>query len=249
LDCHAHIAPDVTPAQIRSLDGAHIFAMTRTLAESSAAIRRTDPTLSWGIGAHPGRTDALAQWNPGECQRQLEQTFLVGEVGLDRQGPGEPQRNVFRALLELTAGARVILSIHSTGRHRDVLDLLRQIPQSGAILHWFTAETAIVEQARDLGCFFSVNAAMTDEQLMHIPPDRLLPETDFPSARPRTRATKPGDILHLEQRLSGLHDKPAQAIRASWYRNLGGLADQAKTTGRLPPRLRAAIDIGRRYAT
>ncbi|NEC91795.1 hypothetical protein [Streptomyces sp. SID12501] len=29
LDCHAHIAPDVTPAQIDALHGAVVFAVTR----------------------------------------------------------------------------------------------------------------------------------------------------------------------------------------------------------------------------
>ncbi|MEO3861036.1 TatD family hydrolase [Acrocarpospora sp. B8E8] len=225
-----------------------MFAMTRTLAESRVAVRRTDPTLSWGIGAHPGRADALAQWDRGECQRQLEHTFLVGEVGLDRQGSKETQRNVFRTVLEVTAEAGVLLSIHSTGRHGDVLDLLRQFPQRGAILHWFTAEAPFVERARDLHCFFSVNAAMTDEQLLRIPPDRMLPETDFPSSRRRTRATRPGDIMHLEQRLSGLLAKPADQIRASWYRNLGNLAEQAGASERLSPQLSVAIDIARGHS-
>jgi TatD DNase family protein len=205
--------------------------------------------LSWGIGVHPGRADALAQWDLDEFQRQLEHTFLVGEVGLDRQGSKDAQRTVFRAVLKATGEAGVLLSIHSTGRHGDVLDLLRQFPQSGAILHWFTAEAPLVERARDLHCFFSVNAAMTDEQLLRIPPDRMLPETDFPSSRRRTQATKPGDVTHLEQRLSGLLTKPADQIRASWYRNLGNLAEQAGANGKLPTQLSAAIDIARGHST
>jgi TatD DNase family protein len=248
LDCHAHIAPDVTAAQIRTLDGAFVFAMTRTLAESKASIRRSDKTLVWGIGAHPGRVDALSQWNPRECRRQLEQTVLVGEVGLDRSGHGESQLAVLRGILEITADAPALLSIHSTGRHREALDLLSEFPQRGAILHWFTAESPLVHRALDLGCYFSVNGAMTDEQLMRIPSDRLLPETDFPSARGRTRAAKPGDIHHLEQRLSVLWARSVEAVRATWYRNLGALADQAETISRIPAGLREAIDAGRRYA-
>ncbi|MDB4872608.1 MAG: hypothetical protein JWL97_3612, partial [Gemmatimonadales bacterium] len=54
LDCHAHIAPDVTRAQITALDGAFIFAMTRSPAEARAAARRRDDTIIWGYGAHPG---------------------------------------------------------------------------------------------------------------------------------------------------------------------------------------------------
>src|SRR6185312_4122027 len=52
LDCHAHIAPDVTPAQIAALEGAFIFAMTRSPAEARFAARRHDGTVVWGYGAH-----------------------------------------------------------------------------------------------------------------------------------------------------------------------------------------------------
>ncbi len=54
LDCHAHIAPDVTPAQVAALGGAIVFAVTRSPAEAAAAARRRDDTIIWGYGAHPG---------------------------------------------------------------------------------------------------------------------------------------------------------------------------------------------------
>src|SRR5690349_879515 len=60
LDCHAHIAPDVTRSQIRALNGAIIFAMTRSPAEAGAAARRSDATILWGYGAHPGVPAAVA---------------------------------------------------------------------------------------------------------------------------------------------------------------------------------------------
>ncbi|MFD0687993.1 hypothetical protein [Actinomadura fibrosa] len=60
LDCHAHIAPEVTDPQVNALDGAMIFAMTRSPAEAAVAELRSDATIAWGYGAHPGLPAALA---------------------------------------------------------------------------------------------------------------------------------------------------------------------------------------------
>lgn len=245
LDCHAHVNPTVTAPQIATLGGAHIFAMTRTLAESRVALRRSDSTISWGIGAHPGRADALADWNPADFERQLQDGYLVGEVGLDRRGPAELQTRVFRAVLERTSQSAALVSVHSVGRHREVLDLLDEIRQKGVILHWFTGSPALARRAVQLGCFFSINAAMTDEQIRAIPTDRILPETDFPSSKARTGATKPGDVARLEQRIGAICRVGNDRVRAAWYRNLGNLAEQAMVVDRLPTRVREAISAGR----
>ena len=47
LDCHAHIAPDLTTQQPSSLGQAHAFAMTRSLAEATAVAQRDDKSLTW----------------------------------------------------------------------------------------------------------------------------------------------------------------------------------------------------------
>lgn len=246
LDCHAHVNPTVTTAQIATLRGANIFAMTRTLTESYQALRRSDETITWGIGAHPGRADALMAWDAAEFEAQLRRTYLVGEVGLDRRGPADLQTDVLRSLLERTADSPCILSIHSTGRHREVLDLIEQIPQRGAVLHWFTGTAQLVARARDADCFFSVNAAMTDHQIQAIPIDRMLPETDFPSSKTKTGADRPGAIEVLERRVGALFGLDASGVRTLWYRNLGAVARQASVEERLAPRLRSAIAASNR---
>jgi len=244
LDCHAHIAPDVTPAQVRSLNGAHIFAMTRTLEESRAAQSRRDSTLHWGVGVHPGRRDALSGWDPDEFDRQVAKAFVIGEVGLDRAGPADEQERVLRAILERTREAPVLISLHSTGRQEQLLALLAGLPQRGAILHWFTGTAQAVVRAVELDCYFSVNAAMTDEQLLRIPPARMLPETDFPSSKRRTGASKPGGLTSLEQRISRLCGMDIALVRAAWYSNLGALTRQAAVADALPSGLREAIAFG-----
>lgn len=241
LDCHAHIAPDVTDTQIRALNGAIIFAMTRSPAEARAAARRNDATILWGYGAHPGIPSAVAAVTKDNVRRAITQHAVIGEIGLDRKTALAPQLAALDLILDTCAGQPLLLSLHSTGRTTELLDALTRQPHPGAILHWFNGTRDDIERATTLGCYFSVNAAMTDERLTCIPQDRLLPETDFPSSRRATRARTPGDITYLEQRMSTLLNQPTPNIRELWYRNLATLTNHTAVTSRLPPTLRELL--------
>ncbi len=237
LDCHAHIAPDVTAPQIAALNGAIIFAMTRSPGEAAAAARRRDETILWGYGAHPGLKTAATQVTAEQVRRAIDDHLVIGEIGLDRGSALGPQQTTLDTILETCTGQPVLLSIHSTGRTREVLAALARRPQPGAILHWFNGTAQEVREAVELGCYFSVNAAMTDQRIGWMPRDRLLPETDFPSSRRSTKARLPGDIDHLEERMATLMGEPADQIRCLWYRNLGNLLRIAQVEARLPRRI------------
>jgi len=242
LDCHAHIAPDVTPPQVAGLRGAMVCAMTRTPAEARAASRRRDDTILWGFGVHPGVPAALAAVETLNLDEALSDFVLVGEIGLDRRGQLLAQTSALEAVLEACATRPVLLSLHSTGRTRELLTLLRQRPHPGAVLHWFNGSQDEIGEAAELGCYFSVNNAMTDERLAAMPPERVLPETDFPSSRRTILASRPGDTTALEQRLAlrdgvGEHD-----IRQRCWANFGRLAEAAGATGRLPSGWRRAVE-------
>lgn len=241
LDCHAHIASDVTLAQISGLDGAHVFAVTRSPAEAQYAVNRRDAKLTWGFGVHPGVPDALTQLTPERLSRAITQHVLIGEVGLDRRGSLSEQTAALEAILTSCREQPVLLSLHSTGRTRQTLDLLKQQSHPGAILHWFNGTPDEIAEAVELGCYFSVNHAMTDERLAQIPRHLMLPETDFPSSRRATLASKPGDVRALERRLARRDSTDVATIRAAWYRNLGRIAAAAGAVGRLSVGLQSAI--------
>jgi TatD DNase family protein len=242
LDCHAHLAPDVTRPQIAGLNGALVFAMTRTPGEARAAARRSDPTLAWGFGAHPGLPDAIGRVNETVLRDAVQAHAVIGEVGLDRRGPSEPQREALEALLDASQGQSVVLSLHSTGRTRQLLDVLRQHPHPGAVLHWFNGTPDEISEAVALGCYFSVNNAMTDGRLAQIPADRMLPETDFPASRKTTLASKPGDIRALEKRLAQRDGSHEAAVRYRFYRTLAGLLAVSGARSRMPQGFQAALD-------
>jgi TatD DNase family protein len=241
LDCHAHIAPDVTRAQIAALDGAFIFAMTRSPAEARAAARRNDATVIWGYGAHPGLKTSVDAVTAEDVRVATQHHVLIGEVGLDRSTALAPQQTALANILEGCHQQPVLISLHSTGRTAELVGALERQPHPGAILHWFNGTASEIKRATDVGCYFSVNAAMTDERLTLIPPGRILPETDFPSSRRSTKAKLPGDTAFLESRLATLHNASPAEIRQAWYRNLAALAQRSGTHPRLPLRLQQVL--------
>lgn len=84
-------------------------------------------------------------------------------------------------------GGRVF-SFHAVRGADVVIDMLEEyelLEDNTIIFHWFSGSSAQLKRARDLGCFFSVNAFMLQtkrgrEYAKAIPPDRLLIETDLP---------------------------------------------------------------------
>jgi TatD DNase family protein len=213
LDCHAHIAPDVTSVQIAGLRGAYVFAMTRSPAEAQAAARRSDSTIIWGYGAHPGLRASIGVITTKNVRAATETHVLIGEVGLDRSSALAPQQTALDSILEACHEQPVLISLHSTGRTAEVVLTLERRPHPGAILHWFNGTADEIERAVHAGCYFSVNAAMSDERLAQMPTDRILPETDFPSSRRSTQAKLPGDIDYLETRLAAIRSISATQVR------------------------------------
>ena len=84
-------------------------------------------------------------------------------------------------------GGRVF-SFHAVRGADVIMDMLEKyelLEDNTIVFHWFSGSSAQLKRARDLGCFFSVNAFMLQtkrgrEYAKAIPLDRLLIETDLP---------------------------------------------------------------------
>ncbi len=238
LDLHAHIDVTVTDKQLATLGTAIVFAVTRSLAEASQVNDRADPNLVWGVGVHPGLPNALAEYDATTFRTLLSDFVFVGEIGLDRRG-GNRQVEVLLDMLAAARSAKRICSIHSTGRQGPVLEALGS-SAAGMILHWFTGTATQIQRLSENGAFFSVNVAMTDAQLEALPPERLLPETDFPFSR-KAGSSRPGDIEVLEGRVSDLLGMGRDAVRQMWYRNLRSAFTAAGCLNEAPAVLTTAM--------
>jgi TatD DNase family protein len=233
LDTHAHIAPDVTQAQIAALGQSVVFAMTRSLHEARQVRNRRDKALVWGIGVHPGVAAARAAWDSELFSELLGSFALVGEIGLDRRG-GDwvRQLSILKEVLSIVRSEPVLLSIHSAGATSEVVEHLHDADVRGAILHWFNGGTADIAHAIETDAYFSVNAAMSEDQIRQLPPERVLCETDFPARK--IRARKPADTQRIEQMLSQAWGKAPGEVRARTWWNLRNLSERSGAIERLP---------------
>jgi len=137
----------------------------------------------------------------------------------------------------VTAEEPVLLSIHSTGAVEAVLEDLERRPPKAAILHWFSGTDDQAKRAVRAGWYFSVNVAMRETMVAALPPDRVLPETDFPSTRRHRGAARPGDVDALESRLSAMWGIDTAEVRARLFRNLRAIAASSGAIERLPETL------------
>lgn len=241
LDTHAHIAPDVTSAQVRRLGSAVIFAVTRNLSEAAAAPHGTYPNLVWGIGVHPGDRDGLGRYNPARLDRLLDRFALLGEIGLDRKaGQIDRQREVFNDVLSRAAQEPVMMSIHTSGMTSEVINLLETYRPRGPILHWFGGNETEAAKAVDAGAWFSVNGAMRPETLQYLPPDRILTETDYPFTR-RSGSSRPGATEPAEAALATVWGISSKEVRERIWRNFATLVRRTDSSDRLPRQVRATL--------
>ncbi|MFT4081395.1 MAG: TatD family hydrolase [Nocardioides sp.] len=233
LDAHAHIAPDVTPAQIAALGQSVVFAMTRSVHEARQVRNRRDQSLIWGIGLHPGVAAARTAWDSKQFTELLGSFALVGEIGLDRRGGDlARQRSIFKEVLSIVRNEPVLVSIHSSGAATEVVEHLHDANPRGAILHWFNGDASDITRAIETDAYFSVNAAMSEDQIRLLPQERVLCETDFPARK--TRARKPADMQRIEQLLSQVWNKTPEEVRATTWWNLRTLSERSGAMERLP---------------
>jgi TatD DNase family protein len=116
----------------------------------------------------------------------------VGEIGLDRwinDRDDALQEEMFRAQLSIAAERDLPASIHCLKAWGKVYDVLRaeSRPRCGFLLHSFGGPVEMIEPLARLGAYFSIpgyfaleRKGRQRETFLHVPPERLLIETDAP---------------------------------------------------------------------
>jgi TatD DNase family protein len=116
----------------------------------------------------------------------------IGEIGLDRwikEHDDAAQEEVFVWQLRLAAERNLPVSIHCLQAWGRLLELLQAgpCPRCGFLLHSFGGPREMIARLAELGAYFSMpgyfaheRKARQRETFRHVPPDRLLIETDAP---------------------------------------------------------------------
>ena len=177
----------------------------------------------------------------------------MGEIGLDRWKPDLPyagQEEAFLAQLRIAAERDLPVSIHCLQAWGRLLELLKEAPRParGFLLHSFGGPAEMIPAFARLGAYFSFPGYFLQERkgrqretFRHIPPDRLLVETDAPdqplpsekTLHPLTNAAgkplnHPANLPAIYSGLADFFGEPPEILAArveeNFQRLLGGIA-------------------------
>lgn len=168
-------------------------------------LARRFPGILPSFGYHPWYLhERTPDWE-SNLRRFLDAApSAVGEIGLDRWKEGldyAPQEEAFVRQLRLAAERNLPVSIHCLQAWGRLHDLLRSEPRParGFLLHSYGGPREMIEPLARLGAYFSLPGYFAHERktrhqetFRHVPPDRLLIETDAPDQRlPENRNRHP----------------------------------------------------------
>lgn len=214
VDTHCHLDRYDNPQEVLAeakRQGVVVVAVTETPADfrRQIALLADDRYLRPALGAHPLCAARLRGREFESFFASLGQTDYVGEIGLDLSRAGRPtarrQFEVFERILCDTRARSKVLTIHSRGAAKEVVDRMEQASAVG-IMHWYTGSLSVAERALAAGLYFSVNPSMVRSKrgkrlLQLLPKDRVLTETDGPYCRVGSRKGVPSDVISVVEHL------------------------------------------------
>ena len=208
MDFHCHLDLYKNPLEVfEEVKRRNTFVLAVTTSPrayvKTAEYFRTANNVFVAVGLHP---ELIAERSNEkellfDCMKKCE---ILGEIGID----GSPrsraslalQREIFEDILkkaDKTGGK--IMSIHSRGAVKDVLELMYKYKGTSIpILHWFTGTPKEAEQALEMGCWFSINPNMCNtksgkEVISRVPIEKMFSETDAPFTQKGSKPYMPWD--------------------------------------------------------
>jgi TatD DNase family protein len=252
IDTHSHI-------QMREFDLDRAEALARAkaagiermiavgyhLAASRKAVEAAQryPQVYAAVGIHPhdaGTYDDAAE----EALRTLAKqpkVVAIGEAGLDffrNRAPRAVQFDAFRRQVRLARELDLPLIVHDRDAHQETMQLLKEEAAQRVLLHCFSGDGAMVEEAWTRGYAISVAGPVTypknetlREIVRKVKTDCLHLETDCPFLPPQTfrgQRNEPAYLLRTAQEV-------ARVLGMS-LDELGRLtSENARRLFRLPP--------------
>lgn len=170
---------------------------------------RTQKLFWLSFGIHPWYSD---RYRPEDYRNHMEQCDAVGEIGMDSVWCDVPlavQRGCFSQQLELAAGLKKPVVLHTKGQEAEIARMMRGFPGKVCV-HWYSGDMSSFEAFLELGCYFTLGpdlasaciekkepaAGLYRKMLQEIPVNRLFIETDGISAVAWARGA---EYLELEE--------------------------------------------------
>lgn len=202
-------------------------------------IAASSPKLFATVGVHPEYTDI----EEPTVERLLAlaehaKVVAIGETGLDYYWHKDKpawQRERFRVHIRAAKASGKPLVVHTRDSAVDTLKLMKEegADAVGGVMHCFTENWEIAQQALDLGFHLSFsgivtfkNASVVKDVAQRCPIDRLLIETDSPYLAPtpyRGKPNQPAYVRHVAEEIAKLRACSLEALAHATTNNFNAL--------------------------
>ncbi len=229
------LSPILHKAQEEGVHGIICPGIDRATSELAITISELFPNFVWAaVGIHPNSAfqGTEADWDVITRLATHPKVVAIGETGLDwfrDHTPRDQQMTWFRRHIELSQHVNKPLIVHCRDAEDDMTAILGEAAVSGTcvgVMHACAARWETVEPWLEFGMFVSFAGSVTfsnkkhlfvRETARHVPPDRLLVETDSPFLVPEPLRGKISTCLPSHVAITGaflakLRDVPISDI-------------------------------------
>ena len=257
IDSHCHLDRldlakldadlDAVLAAARRHDVTHMLCVCIDMDNFPAvqALAQRYPQVFASVGVHPNEKDT----RDPEVQElvalaQAAKVVAIGETGLDYfhgEGDLEWQRQRFRRHIRAARECGKPLIIHTRDAREDTINIMREegAAEAGGVMHCFTEDWTMAEQAMELGFYISFSGIVTfrnaeplREVARRVPLERMLVETDAPYLTPvpyRGKSNQPAYVRYVAEHIAEVRGEPLETIAAATTDNFFKLFQAAKT--------------------
>lgn len=201
-----------------------------------------DRFISASVGVHPDAAEADPELLDLTKAAAHPKVVAIGETGLDYYHGSDNilcQHERFKLHIRAAKAVQKPLIVHTRQAQEDTMRLLKieQAQEVGGVLHCFTEDWHMAEQALDLGFYISLsgivtfrNATNLQDVARRIPLERLLLETDAPYLAPvplRGKPNEPANLVHTLDFVANLREMSRLSLAAATTANYLRLFPQA----------------------
>lgn len=219
-----------------------LVGITEKNSAHLVSMAETDPMFYCSVGIHPHDASQATDKALASLKQLAAHPRVMawGETGLDfarMYSPKDVQEHWFEQQLQAAAELDLPLIFHerdSGGRFLDMVTSHSKKTDLRGIVHCFSGNTKEMNAYLDLGLYIGITGILTivqrgeqlREQVLSIPEDRLLIETDAPYLTPapfknKTRRNEPAYVKATFMKLAELrNDDPERLAEVIWQNTL-----------------------------
>jgi TatD DNase family protein len=248
VDTHCHLDLEAFDADREAvIERARVAGVGRILipgidpASNRQAVSLAEryPEVYAAVGLHPNSADKFSPASLSEIRMFASHPKVVGigEVGIDlfwQKFPRALQMQAFREQIELANDVGKPVIVHDRDAHAEVMEVLRTCPpEAGAVLHAFSGDRAMADEALALGFYLGVDGPLTYKKsdglralFARLPLERVLIETDAPYLTPqpyRGKRNEPAHVNYVAEKLAEVRGMTLETVAAATTENAARL--------------------------